>query len=159
MLIWGLGTTNSREWERGCPHPGLTTSVLGAFSFSKRDTRAVPEVRVLVALDHAALEGARQSGQGSRVRLSAPDRPTPRWLLACAGWAEEDIFARLAVKLDSETPGLEALVVDDTGFAKKGKHSVGVQRQYSGRGSKRLVLFPGPPREAELGTPAAQPRR
>jgi SRSO17 transposase len=49
-----------------------------------------------------------------------------------SSWKDEDLFARLATMLDRELPGAEAFVVDDTGFAKKGEHSVGVARQYSG---------------------------
>jgi len=49
-----------------------------------------------------------------------------------AKWRDDEVFRRLALKLDIELPGVEALVVDDTGFPKKGVHSVGVARQYSG---------------------------
>lgn len=49
-----------------------------------------------------------------------------------ASWSDDEMRRRLALKLENELPGVEALVVDDTGFPKKGKHSVCVQRQYSG---------------------------
>jgi SRSO17 transposase len=48
------------------------------------------------------------------------------------GWRDDDVRGRLATKVDRELPAIEAFVVDDTGFAKQGKHSVGVHRQYSG---------------------------
>jgi SRSO17 transposase len=47
-------------------------------------------------------------------------------------WDEATVFARVAQTLDRELPEVTAFVVDDTGFPKKGRHSVGVARQYSG---------------------------
>jgi SRSO17 transposase len=47
-------------------------------------------------------------------------------------WSDREVLGRLARKLDRELPGAETLIVDDTGHPKKGKHSVGVARQYSG---------------------------
>lgn len=52
-------------------------------------------------------------------------------------WAEDEMFRRVALKVDSELPGVEAMVFDDTGFAKKGQYSVGVARQYSGTLGRR----------------------
>lgn len=49
-----------------------------------------------------------------------------------ASWDERELFRRIALRVDEELPGVEAFVIDDTGFPKKGRHSVGVQRQYSG---------------------------
>ena len=42
------------------------------------------------------------------------------------------MFRRAALNVATEMPGVEAPVFDDTGCAKKGEHSVGVARQYSG---------------------------
>ncbi|MEM1350457.1 MAG: IS701 family transposase [Myxococcota bacterium] len=62
--------------------------------------------------------------QGMRQRLQQA--------AVVAKWDERELFRRLAVCVDAELPGVDAFVVDDTGFPKKGRHSVGVQRQYSG---------------------------
>jgi len=47
-------------------------------------------------------------------------------------WSADAMFARIARLLARDLPGPEAFVIDDTGFPKKGEHSVGVARQYSG---------------------------
>ena len=53
-----------------------------------------------------------------------------------APWSDADVLARVRelVLPGVEASGpIEAWIVDDTGFAKKGVHSVGVERQYCGR--------------------------
>jgi SRSO17 transposase len=84
------------------------------------------------------LDGERKSIEPIAARLV--DDPTEiqamrqrlQQAVVVAEWADDEMFRRLALKLDGELPGVEALVVDDTGFAKKGEYSVGVARQYSG---------------------------
>lgn len=84
------------------------------------------------------LEGARKSIQPMAARLvdEAAEIEAMRQRLQQAitgsAWADAEVRGRLARHLDRELPGVEALIVDDTGFPKKGTHSVGVARQYSG---------------------------
>lgn len=84
------------------------------------------------------LDGERKSVEPMAGRLveSPSEREAMRQRLqqcvAVADWSDEEMRRRLALKLEKKLPQLEAFVVDDTGFAKKGEHSVGVARQYSG---------------------------
>ncbi len=52
--------------------------------------------------------------------------------IVVAEWNELELFRRVALRAADGLPGVDAWVLDDTGFPKKGRHSVGVQRQYSG---------------------------
>jgi SRSO17 transposase len=84
------------------------------------------------------LDGERKSVEPMAARLVEREDEIEgmrQRLLGCvaeANWSDEELFKRLALRFERELPGLEALVVDDTGHPKKGEHSVGVQRQYSG---------------------------
>ena len=49
-----------------------------------------------------------------------------------AQWDEKELYRRVAQRATKKLSSIDAWVIDDTGFPKKGKHSVGVQRQYSG---------------------------
>ena len=90
------------------------------------------------------LPGERKSVEPMAARL-APDnvRRTHQSLhpvVADAPWSDEDVLRQvrkyaLAAMLEEEPVG--AWVVDDTGFVKKGTHSVGVARQYCGQVGKQ----------------------
>jgi SRSO17 transposase len=84
------------------------------------------------------LDGERKSIEPMAVRLAeAPDqteavRQRLQQCVSGSAWDDTQIRCRLAQKLERELPSLEVLLIDDTGFAKKGRHCVGVARQYSG---------------------------
>ena len=83
------------------------------------------------------LTGERKTAVSMGRRLAADDgqiegmRQRLQQCVSVSEWADEEVRRRLALRFEKRLKP-EAFVVDDTGFPKKGKLSVGVQRQYSG---------------------------
>jgi SRSO17 transposase len=90
------------------------------------------------------LPGERKSVE-PMAALTAPARTAPKHqsllhFVANAPWSDEAVLAKIrhTVLPRIEALGaIEASIVDDTGFPKKGKHSVGVARQYCGQLGKQ----------------------
>jgi SRSO17 transposase len=90
------------------------------------------------------LPGERKSVEPMAARL-APDnvRRTHQSLhhvVADAPWSDEDVLRqarKYVLAAMTEKEPVAAWVVDDTGFVKKGTHSVGVARQYCGQVGKQ----------------------
>lgn len=124
---------NRREIER-------LDRELGGFIDSMVDGMGRPERRRAMAsyITGLLLDGERKSVQPMAARLvdDASEIEAMRQRLqqavSVSTWSDSELLARLAKKIERELPAIEALVIDDTGFPKKGMFSVGVARQYSG---------------------------
>jgi SRSO17 transposase len=90
------------------------------------------------------LPGERKSVE-PMAALAAPARTAPKHqsllhFVAIAPWSDEVVLAKVRQmvlpKIEALGP-IEVSIVDDTGFPKKGKHSVGVARQYCGQLGKQ----------------------
>jgi SRSO17 transposase len=77
------------------------------------------------------LDGKRKSIEPMAARLPDGDEQGLQQFVNQSPWDERVVRANLARRMVSELEP-EAWIVDDTGFAKKGRFSVGVARQYSG---------------------------
>jgi SRSO17 transposase len=77
------------------------------------------------------LEGKRKSIEPMAARLGDGDEQCLQQFVNQSPWAWEPVRARLARRL-SGAIAPSAWIVDDTGFPKFGRSSVGVARQYSG---------------------------
>ena len=98
-----------------------------------RFRRAEPRRRALGYLRGLLATCERKNGWHLAELLGEPTPDGVQRLLNAAGWeadlVRDDLRAYVTEHLGS---GEAVLVVDETGFLKKGTHSVGVQRQYSG---------------------------
>ena len=77
--------------------------------------------------------------------VTAPDRTAAQHqsllhLVGQSPWSDEKVLTKagemVLPSIESQGP-IEAWIIDDTGFPKKGEHSVGVARQYCGQLGKR----------------------
>jgi SRSO17 transposase len=84
------------------------------------------------------LDGERKSIEPMAARLVEDEaqvdamRQRLQQCVSASKWSDTEVRRRLVLKLEAELPCVEAFVVDDTGFPKKGTYSVGVAQQYSG---------------------------
>src|SRR3954462_6046399 len=77
----------------------------------------------------ACADPARANAEHQRLLHFALDAP----------WSDHDVrrvAARYAIEAMTVREPIDSWIVDDTGFLKQGKHSVGVQRQYTGSAGK-----------------------
>ena len=77
------------------------------------------------------LDGRRKSIEPMAARLEDGDEQCLQQFVNQSPWRWEPVLRRLAVRMSGEIVP-EAWVLDDTGFPKFGRHSVGVARQYCG---------------------------
>jgi len=90
------------------------------------------------------LPGERKSVE-PMAAITAPERVSAQHqsmlhFIAQGNWSDEKVLGRVRemVVPEMERPGpIEAWIIDDTGFPKQGKHSVGVARQYCGQLGKQ----------------------
>lgn len=94
----------------------------------RRERRVWGEVYVRGLL----LDGERKSIEPMAVRVPGGNVQAMQQFIGQSPWGVAEVRARLARRMERELCPAVGWIIDDTGFPKQGRHSVGVARQYSG---------------------------
>jgi SRSO17 transposase len=78
------------------------------------------------------LDGERKSAGAMAARLPDGNEQSLQQFLNQSPWDWQPLWRQMAARVERTFPSAMAWIIDDTGFPKKGEHSVGVARQYSG---------------------------
>ena len=78
------------------------------------------------------LDGERKSIEPLAARLPEGNVQALQQLIGQSPWPWVPVWQRLAQRMTAELTPDPVWIIDDTGFPKQGRHSVGVARQYSG---------------------------
>jgi SRSO17 transposase len=78
------------------------------------------------------LDGERKSAGAMAARLPDGNEQSLQQFLNQSPWDWQPLWHQRAARVERAFAPVVAWIVDDTGFPKKGEHSVGVARQYSG---------------------------
>jgi SRSO17 transposase len=78
------------------------------------------------------LSGDRKSIEPMAARLPEGNIQAMQQFIGQSPWEWNSVWERLARRMTKELDPEPAWIIDDTGFPKQGRHSVGVERQYSG---------------------------
>lgn len=127
-----MGLSLERRFERYCD--GVVSTLLHA----DREQPARWYIKGLM------LPGERKSVEPMAARVQPQNvrsaHQSMHHLVADAAWSDEAMLSAVAERVLPkliEASGAVHWIVDDTGFPKKGKHSVGVARQYCGQTGKQ----------------------
>jgi len=104
----------------------FTSDMLGSLRDRRQSQWAQVYLRGLL------LEGRRKSCQPMAERVPDGDEQCLQQFLNQSPWAWAPVRQTLASTLTGLLGAGDCWIVDDTGFPKQGRHSVGVARQYSG---------------------------
>lgn len=78
------------------------------------------------------LDGERKSIEPMAQRLAEGNVQAMQQFIGQSPWDWKPVWEKLGQRMTAELEADPAWVIDDTGFPKQGRHSVGVERQYSG---------------------------
>ena len=138
--MMGVVTVAGSQVERDVDPPSVVQERLEAFGgevLGEAMNRPVQMSNGGLYLRGLIQDGARKSLEPLVARLgSDADYQSMQQFLADSPWDPALVVKAVAERVATAI-GVEAWVVDDTGFAKDGKDSPGVKRQYSGTLGKR----------------------
>ncbi len=122
---------NARLWKNSVVQfTNFITPLVAGLGRSERRRAGTHYVEGLL------MPGARKTIEPMAARLGV-DSQTLQQLVTSSPWREESVWRAIRQEVIPHLEPLEAWVVDETGWLKQGRHSVGVSHQYCGAVGKQ----------------------